>query len=217
MLRHQWYQLGNKVVIDVYAKNLPEDAVAVQLTGTDNDKLHICIAAQQPSSSSGAQQPPAAADGEDYVLELDLFEKVSTEVPIKVEVLRTKVELTLVKANNAIHWNSLEKGAKGPVAAGVAAAAVAPQETTNVRQYPSSKGPKDWSKVEGTLSQPTTDIGCDWWWRARMCHVFRAAVSCIAVQSSAKTLPLLSTACMTCNKQPTSAVFVSGLAYPAKF
>lgn len=71
--RHQWYQLGNKVVIDVYAKNLPKDAVAVQLSGSDNDKLHICIKAQ-PSSSTA----PAAAD-EDYVLDLHLFDKVGSD------------------------------------------------------------------------------------------------------------------------------------------
>lgn len=52
------------------------------------------------------------------------------------------------QANSSIHWHTLEKG-KGPVAAGVAAAAVAPAQPANVRQYPSSKGPKDWSKVEG--------------------------------------------------------------------
>jgi hypothetical protein len=58
-----------------------------------------------------------------------------------------------VQANTSIHWHTLEKG-KGPAAAGVAVAApAAPQQEqappANVRQYPSSKGPKDWSKVEG--------------------------------------------------------------------
>jgi hypothetical protein len=100
--RHQWYQLGSKVVVDVYAKNLPKDAVAVQLEGSDNDKLRITIKAQPGSSSSGGQQQPpaaaaAAAGDEDYVLELDLFEKVAGEPPVKVEVLRTKVEITMVK------------------------------------------------------------------------------------------------------------------------
>lgn len=60
------------------------------------------------------------------------------------------------QANPAIQWHTLEKG-KGPAAAGVAVAAVAPQQQQEaaaagasvVRQYPSSKGTKDWSKVEG--------------------------------------------------------------------
>jgi suppressor of G2 allele of SKP1 len=147
--RHQWYQLGNKVVIDVYAKNLPKDAVTVQLSGED-DKLNISIKAQ-PSSTA------AAAVEEDYVLDLHLSDKVSAEAPIKTEVLRTKVEITLVKANTSIHWHTLEKG-KGPAAAGVAVAApAAPQQEqappANVRQYPSSKGPKDWSKVEAEVKE----------------------------------------------------------------
>jgi hypothetical protein len=80
--RHQWYQIGSKVVIDVYAKNLPKDAVAVQLTGED-DKLKITIAAQpaaagagSSSSSQAEQQQQQAADDEDFVLEFDLFSKV---------------------------------------------------------------------------------------------------------------------------------------------
>jgi hypothetical protein len=166
--RHQWYQLGNKVVVDVYAKNQPKDAVTVQLTGSSNDKLRICIAAQPSGSSGQQQQPPAAAaaaggeeEGEDYVLELDLFDAVLAEAPLKFEVLRTKVEVTLVKSKPNIHWHTLEKG-KGPAAAGVAVPAAAPaaaagvatpqqqqQAPANVLQYPSSKGPKDWSKVEG--------------------------------------------------------------------
>jgi hypothetical protein len=70
--RHQWYQLGNKVVIDVYAKNLPKDAVTVQLSGED-DKLNISIKAQ-PSSTA------AAAVEEDYVLDLHLSDKVGCGV-----------------------------------------------------------------------------------------------------------------------------------------
>lgn len=118
--RHQWYQLGSKVVVDVYAKNLSKDAVAVQLEGSDNDKLRITIKAQPgSSSSSGGQQQPAAAaaaDEEDFVLELDLFEKVAGEPPVKVEVLRTKVEITMVKVRPAAwkgvcwEWAYVERG-----------------------------------------------------------------------------------------------------------
>lgn len=64
----------------MYAKNLPKDAVAVQLTGAD--KLRICVKAQ-PSSSSSAGTAAAAADEEDYVLELDLFDKVRQQVGFK--------------------------------------------------------------------------------------------------------------------------------------
>jgi hypothetical protein len=105
--RHQWYQLGSKVVVDVYAKSLPKDAVTAQLEGSSSDKLRITIKAQPASSSSSGgqqQQLPAAAaaDDEDYVLELDLFEKVASEPPVKVEVLRTKVEITMVKVRGCL-------------------------------------------------------------------------------------------------------------------
>jgi hypothetical protein len=67
-------------VIDVYAKNLPKDAVTVQLTGED-DKLRITIAAQPAaagasSSSQTEQQQQQEGDDEDFVLEFDLFSKV---------------------------------------------------------------------------------------------------------------------------------------------
>ncbi|KAF6262019.1 hypothetical protein COO60DRAFT_1699571 [Scenedesmus sp. NREL 46B-D3] len=57
---HQWYQIGSKVVIDVYAKNLPKDAVAVQLTGED-DKLKVTIAAQPAAAGASQQQSNRAA------------------------------------------------------------------------------------------------------------------------------------------------------------
>jgi hypothetical protein len=73
------------VVVDVYAKNLPKDAVSVQLTGADSDQLRICVKAQPSSSSSSsaadaAAAAAAAAEEEDYVLELDLFGKVRQKV-----------------------------------------------------------------------------------------------------------------------------------------
>lgn len=68
----------------------------------------------------------------------------------QVEVLRTKIEVTMTKAQPNQLWSSLEKGAKGPLAAGVGTAvAAAAADQGAPRLYPSSKGPKDWSKVEG--------------------------------------------------------------------
>jgi hypothetical protein len=67
---------------------------------------------------------------------------------VKAEVLKTKVEVSLLKGKPALSWRSLEKGAAGPAAAGVAAAAVAPEQGPP-RAYPSSKPTRDWGKVEG--------------------------------------------------------------------
>jgi hypothetical protein len=70
------------VVIDVYAKNQPKDAVSVQLSDS-NSKLCIVIAAQQqqqPTSSAVASEQPqqheAAEHPEDYTLELELYGQV---------------------------------------------------------------------------------------------------------------------------------------------
>eukprot|EP00775_Hariotina_reticulata_P008293 gene8293-8479_t len=155
--KYQWYQLGSKVVIDVYAKNQPKDAVAVQLSD-DNSKLRIVIAAQQEqplSSSAGAseqaQQHEAAEHPETYTLELELFGQVAPEV--KVEVLKTKVEITMQKAAATSSWRSLEKSSAGPAPAGVGAAAVPAAEPAAPRSYPSSsKSHKDWSKVEAEVN-----------------------------------------------------------------
>lgn len=143
--RHQWYQLGPKVTIDIYAKNQQQDAVKADLTN-NNSQLKITITGGSSSSAAAAGDQQQQQD--DYVLDLDLFDAVQPDM--KIEVLRTKVEITLTKAKATQSWPQLEKGAaKGPAVAGVSAAAAA-AESTGPRMYPSSKGPKDWSKVEGT-------------------------------------------------------------------
>jgi hypothetical protein len=71
---------------------------------------------------------------------------------VKAEVLKTKVEISLLKAAPNVSWRSLEKGAAGPAAAGVAAAAAPEQQQGPPRAYPSSKPTRDWGKVEGTAA-----------------------------------------------------------------
>lgn len=68
---------------------------------------------------------------------------------VKAEVLKTKLEVSLLKAQPGLNWRSLEKGAAGPAAAGVAAAAAAAPEQGPSRAYPSSKPTRNWDKVEG--------------------------------------------------------------------
>eukprot|EP00879_Flechtneria_rotunda_P009516 GHRR01009960.1.p1 GENE.GHRR01009960.1~~GHRR01009960.1.p1 ORF type:complete len:298 (+),score=146.14 GHRR01009960.1:507-1400(+) len=150
--RHQWYQIGNKVVVDVYAKNQPKDAVSVQLSD-DGTHLSINIAAPTAAAAAGASSKGSSQAAEDFVLEFTLFGKVSQN--IKVEVLKTKVEIAMVKEQANISWPTLEKSGKGMAvpAASVAAAAVPAESQGAPRLYPSSKGPKDWSKVEAEVKQ----------------------------------------------------------------
>ncbi|PNW75124.1 hypothetical protein CHLRE_12g513600v5 [Chlamydomonas reinhardtii] len=127
--RHQHYQLANRVTVDVYAKKLKKEQVAVafgesHLTVTIND-----------------------TDGqEEYKLDVELYGKVIPE-QCKYEVLSTKLEIVLVKADN-LQWGSLEKSDK------VAAPNYSTPGTEAPRTYPTStKKQKDWSKVESELNE----------------------------------------------------------------
>lgn len=79
--RHQWYQLGPKVTIDIYAKNQKQDAVTVELSN-DNSHLKVTIAAAAAAAGSNGATEQQQAE-EDYVLELDLFGQVQPEVKVK--------------------------------------------------------------------------------------------------------------------------------------
>uniref|UniRef100_A0A7S0S318 Uncharacterized protein n=1 Tax=Chlamydomonas leiostraca TaxID=1034604 RepID=A0A7S0S318_9CHLO len=130
--RHQWYQLQNKVTVDVYAKNLKKEQVEVSF-----GEQHLCIVIRAEGSGE-----------EEYRLEADLYGKVDTGA-CRWEVLKTKVEVTMTKATT-LQWGSLERSA-----------AVAAPNYSNPAQepvggkYPSShvKAPKDWSKVEAEVKE----------------------------------------------------------------
>ncbi len=70
----------------------------------------------------------------------------------RYEVLSTKLEVTLVKAEQ-LAWGSLEKSDR------VAAPNYSTPGTEAPRQYPSSGKTKDWSKVESELSVSRLGFG----------------------------------------------------------
>mmetsp|Transcript_5272 Transcript_5272/g.11551 ORF Transcript_5272/g.11551 Transcript_5272/m.11551 type:complete len:392 (+) Transcript_5272:110-1285(+) len=127
--RHQWYQLQNKVTVDVYAKNIAKEAVSCHF-----EQQHLNFAIKD------------AEGGEEYKLDVDLYGKIFPE-QCKVEVLKTKIEVTMVKADNT-QWGTLEKSNK------VVAPNYSTPGTTVQGKYPTSyKKPKDWDKVETELSE----------------------------------------------------------------
>jgi suppressor of G2 allele of SKP1 len=131
--RHQFYQMQNKVTIDVYAKNIDKDRVSCNFTDC---LLAFSIKASDPGSS----EP-------EYTLDVDLYSKI---VPseCKFEVLKSKIEITLVKADSHVAWASLEKSSK------IAAPNYSTPGTTVPAQYPTStKNKKDWSKVDSEISE----------------------------------------------------------------
>ncbi|KAG1678263.1 hypothetical protein FOA52_013884 [Chlamydomonas sp. UWO 241] len=129
--RHQYYQLQNRVMVDVYAKNKRREDVIVEFTDS-----HLCITI---ADESGAAE-------EEYKLDVDLYGKVDPTA-CKFEVLRTKIEITMTKADN-VQWGSLEKSAK------IAAPNYSTPGTTAPAKYPSSgKAPKDWDKLDSELNE----------------------------------------------------------------
>ncbi|EFJ50879.1 hypothetical protein VOLCADRAFT_57643 [Volvox carteri f. nagariensis] len=125
--RHQHYQLANKVTVDVYAKKLRKEQVAVEF-----GECHLKVVITDLDGN------------EEYKLDVDLYGKV-IPAQCKYEVLSTKVEITMVKADQ-LQWGSLEQSNK------VAAPNYSTPGTEAPRQYPSSKQ-KDWSKVESELNE----------------------------------------------------------------
>ena len=70
--RHQWYQIQNKVVVDVYAKNMPKERVDVKMEG--NARLLISIKADP--ATAAAEQDSNLPGGVEYQLNLDLYSPV---------------------------------------------------------------------------------------------------------------------------------------------
>jgi hypothetical protein len=69
MRRHQWYQIQNKVVVDVYAKNMPKERVDVKLDGS----AHLIISIK---ADPAAEQEPNLPGGVEFQMDLDLYAPV---------------------------------------------------------------------------------------------------------------------------------------------
>jgi len=198
-IRHQWYQLGDRVVVDVYAKGLTGERFQAAFSD-DHLRLTVLRGPAAASSSGGGggggggggapetetAAVAAAAEGEgeegpEWELDVDLFGRVQPSA-CRFEILRTKVEVTLRKAEAGKAWPSLEKssapalamaapatqsasssGGIGAAAAAPAASApsaataqpAAPTPAGPPRTYPSShiKNPKDWSALEREVKE----------------------------------------------------------------
>ncbi|KAL1822240.1 hypothetical protein DCAR_0310061 [Daucus carota subsp. sativus] len=126
--RHEFYQKPDEVVVTVFAKGLPADSVTIEF-----GEQILSVTIEKP--------------GEDaFVFQPRLFGKI-VPAKCKYQVLSTKIEIRLVKADN-IHWTSLEFSKSTSVA-----------RVTNVSSgtqrpaYPSSKPKKDWDKLEAQVKK----------------------------------------------------------------
>jgi suppressor of G2 allele of SKP1 len=123
--RHQWYQVGDKMVVDVFAKALTPDRFRAAFTDSRltltvlRDPSAPAPAAAAAASDGSAGDAAAAegdaaaegkADGPEWELDVELFGGVNAAA-CKFEILRTKVEVTLPKTEPGKAWPSLERSA----------------------------------------------------------------------------------------------------------
>ncbi|PSC71613.1 SGT1 A [Micractinium conductrix] len=142
--RHQWFQSPDLVEVDVLAKGLKKEQVGVTVEAR---RLRVAT---------------ISAEGqEDYCLDLQLHAPVDPERS-RFEVLGTKIEIKLQKAEGGRQWPGLEASssaaaaaaapavtapaaAAAPAAAEATAAEAAPKGPTPVYPYAGKK--VDWDKV----------------------------------------------------------------------
>lgn len=148
--------------MDVYAKGLPKERFEASFSDTH---LHLAVLRDAAAAAPAAADDKGEAkedqgkeeEGPEWELDVDLFGNVDAAA-CKFEILKTKVEVTLRKAEGGKSWPTLEKSG-APLAASVApvgvAAAPAASEAGPPRTYPSSsaKGRKDWSAVEREVKE----------------------------------------------------------------
>lgn len=91
--RMQWYQSGAHVMIDIYAKDV------------DREKSTVCF---EPSRLKVSLN---RANGNDYVLDKDLFDGIVVEESTW-SASRFKAEIRMKKANEGSNWQALDKEAE---------------------------------------------------------------------------------------------------------
>ncbi|CAO2185570.1 unnamed protein product [Urochloa humidicola] len=121
--RHDFYNSAVEVVVTVFAKGVAAEHVAVEF-----GEQMLSVSVEVPGEAA-------------YHLQPRLFGKIVPD-RCRFAVLSTKIEVRLAKAEPGTAWPSLEFTGKPRVVA----AAAAP--TAGRPSYPSSKGRKDWDKIE---------------------------------------------------------------------
>ncbi|CAG8505053.1 13078_t:CDS:2 [Ambispora gerdemannii] len=127
-VRHEWYQNENYVTISIFIKNVKKEAVKVEI-----EKRLISVSVQLPIS------------GSDYSLELDPLAHEIIPSESKYEVLSTKIEIKLKKAQGGVKWGVLEgeDSLTGTISSG-----------DGKLTYPSSaRKAKNWDELEREISK----------------------------------------------------------------
>ncbi|KAL5228896.1 hypothetical protein ABZP36_017161 [Zizania latifolia] len=128
--RHDYYNSATEVVLTIFAKGVSADNVVVDF-GEQMLSVSIEVPGEEP-----------------YHFQPRLFSKIIPEKS-KYQVLSTKVEIRLAKAEQ-VSWTSLDYKGK-PKA--VPQKIVSPATSAQRPSYPSSKSKKDWDKLEAEVKK----------------------------------------------------------------
>ncbi|KAF8662857.1 hypothetical protein HU200_055437 [Digitaria exilis] len=133
--RHDYYNSAAEVVVTVFAKGVAAEHVAVEF-----GEQMLSVSVEVPGEAP-------------YHLQPRLFGKI---VPDKCRfaVLSTKIEVRLAKAQPGTTWTSLEFTNK-PTFIAAAPPSGSSSSTGGAQRpcYPSSKGRKDWDKIEAEVKK----------------------------------------------------------------
>ncbi|CAK7338713.1 unnamed protein product [Dovyalis caffra] len=130
--RHEFYQKPEEVVVTIFAKGIPASSVAV-----DFGEQILSVSINVPGEDAYHFQPR-------------LFGKIIPD-KCKFNVLSTKVEIRLAKAEPGLHWATLEYNMETAV---VQRIAVPSAEIAQKPAYPSSKPKRvDWDKLEAEVKK----------------------------------------------------------------
>ncbi|CAG8493547.1 12722_t:CDS:2 [Ambispora leptoticha] len=126
-VRHEWYQNENYVNISIFIKNVKKETVKIDV----NERL-VSVSIKLPM-------------GSDYSLELDPLAHEIIPSESKYEVLSTKIEIKLKKAQPGVKWGVLEgeDSLAGTISSG-----------DGKLTYPSSsRKAKNWDELEREISK----------------------------------------------------------------
>ena len=140
-VRHDWVQNNDAVTITLYIKDTERKDVAVEL-GKKSASVTVQMLA-----------------GREYSMEWELFDEIVPEKSTHT-VLRTKIEMRLVKAHPGVAWRSLTADASDP-----ADAAFSRPTPPSAAPTSSKNGPKNWDKIvedfEAEEPKPEGDAALD--------------------------------------------------------
>ncbi|KAJ6402300.1 hypothetical protein OIU84_014400 [Salix udensis] len=146
--RHEFYQKPEEVVVTIFAKGIPASSVAV-----DFGEQILSVSIDVPWGSFFLFLPLCNTVGAAFSCYLFWMQTLCQQITpdkCKFDVLSTKVEIRLAKAESGLHWASLEYNQETAVVKRITVSSEIAQRPT----YPSSKPKRvDWDKIEAEVKK----------------------------------------------------------------